>query len=181
MLRIKIAVGDESFDEKTNEFIPAKEQELQLEHSLVSMSKWESEHLKPFLGKAAQTDDEVRDYVRCMTLTQNVDPEVYKHISKSEMDQITAYMNSPMSATIVNEVAAGKGSREVITSELIYYWMVAQNIPFECQKWHLNRLFSLIKVCSIKNTPPKKMNQKEILSRNKSLNEARKKALNTKG
>lgn len=181
MLRLTITVGEERFNEKTNEFVPGKTHELQLEHSLVSMSKWEAKHLKPFMAKTQKTREEDLDYVRCMTLTQNVDPEVYDCLSEFNMQEIADYINSPMTATIFGNSTSKGNSREIITNELIYYWMVAQNIPFECQKWHLNRLFTLIKVCSIKNEPPKKMSKAEMLNKNRAINEARKKSLNTKG
>ena len=116
-----------------------------------------------------------------MTLTQNVDPNVYNLLTKDNILKINEYISAPMTATTFHQANKGGGNGELITSELIYYWMVSLNIPFECQKWHLNRLFTLIKVCSIKNQPPKKMSKKDILSRNASLNAARRKQLNSKG
>ena len=173
----------EKFDENKNEFINTKEQHLQLEHSLVSMSKWESKWHKPFLGSTDKTDEETIDYIRCMTLTQNVDPSVYYSITQSIEKQITDYINDSMTATwFVEDKTSKKGSNsEVVTSELIYYWMIALNIPVEFQKWHLNRLLTLIKVCNIKNAPPKKMSRREIMSRNKALNESRRRAANSRG
>lgn len=179
MLKITIP-SIEQYDEVNNEFITSKEQILQLEHSLVSLSKWEAKWEKPFLSSGDKTSEESIDYIRCMTLTQNVDPSVYKFITPSIIDEVSKYISAPMTATTFNNEKKSH-SKEIITSELIYYWMVASNIPFECQKWHLNRLITLIKVCGIKNSPPKKMSRSEILSRNKTLNEARRKALNTKG
>lgn len=166
---------------ETTSFLYTHEQTLQLEHSLVSLSKWESIWLKPFIGKDPKTPDESADYVRCMTLTQNVDPNVYRNIPKAIMAQISAYIEAPMTATIFYADSKDRAHKEVITSELIYYWMITANIPMECQKWHLNRLIALIKVCGIKNSPQKKMSQKELMARNRDLNAARKKALNTKG
>ena len=114
-----------------------------------------------------------------MLLTKNVDPKVVYAIPKSEMERINAYIEDPMSARQKSD--NGKRSREVITSELIYYWMIAYNIPPEYRKWHLNRLMSLIEVCNIKNTPPKKISAMEKYNRYKALNEARRKKWNTKG
>lgn len=179
MLQITIPAA-EHYDERTNRFIKTKEQTLQLEHSLVSLSKWESKWCKPFLGKNKMTRAETIDYIRCMTLTQNVDPKVYLSLTNENVDAVREYIESPMTATTINEGKTG-GGREIITAEIIYYWMVAFNIPFECQKWHLNRLLTLIRVCDIKNRPNKKMNKKDLMSRNRALNEARKKSLNTKG
>ena len=115
-----------------------------------------------------------------MTITQNVKPEVYNRLTEDNLKAINDYIENPMTATTFSDINQ-RPSREIITSEIIYYWMVSFNIPFECQKWHLNKLLTLIKVCNIKNSPPKKMSRQEILSRNRALNEARKKNLNTMG
>lgn len=180
MLRITIPAV-EQWDEEKQEFISTKEQTLSLEHSLVSLSKWESKWCKAFLTKQEKTFEETLDYIKFMTLTQNVDPEVYKYLTNGNIDEINRYIEAPMTATYFSEDKNGKTSREQITAEIIYYWMISLNIPFECQKWHLNRLLTLIKVCNIKNTPPKKRSKKEIMSRNAALNAARRKQLNTKG
>ena len=183
MLRITIP-ATELWDENKEEFITIKEQTLQLEHSLVSLSKWESKWCKPFLSKDIKTEEETLDYIRCMTITQNVDPDVYNFIPNNIREEIKEYIEAPMTATWFNDDKnnkGGKGNSEQITSELVYYWMIAQNIPFECEKWHLNRLLTLIKVCNVKNQPPKKMSKKALMSRNAALNAARRKQLNTKG
>lgn len=183
MLEITVP-GLEYYDETNNEFIYYKEQILQLEHSLVSISKWESRWCKAFLNGKDKSSEEIIDYVRCMTLAEGIPegiPEdVYARLTEANFKAINDYIGHPMTATtFANE--RNTRSREIITSEIIYYWMIALNIPFECQYWHLNRLLTLIKVCNIKSNPPKKMSRQEILSRNKALNDARKKELNTKG
>ncbi len=170
----------EQWDEEKNEFVYSKEYTLQLEHSLVSLSKWESKWCKPFLTKEPKTSEENIDYIRCMTITQNVDPDAYQHITSENIKQVTEYIEAPMTATTFSNERKGL-NREVTTSEIIYYWMVALTIPFECQKWHLNKLIALIKVCDIKNQPPKKLSRKETLSRNAALNASRRHSLNTKG
>lgn len=180
MLQITIPAG-EMWDETTNQFVYTKEQTLQLEHSLVSLSKWESKWCKSFFSKVEKTDEETLDYIRCMTLTQNVKPEVYRRLSRDNIEQINKYIESPMTATTFLDEKRSKSGRETITSELIYYWMIAMQIPFECQKWHINRLITLIRVCEIKNQPPKKMSKRDIMSRNTALNAARRKQHNTKG
>ena len=180
MLRITIPAV-EQWDERKQEFVITKEQTLQLEHSLVSLSKWESKWCKPFLTKQEKTFEETLDYIKCMTITQNVNPEVYNYLTNKNIEEINNYINAPMTATYFSDDKIAKTSREQITAELIYYWMIALNIPFECQKWHLNRLLTLIKVCNIKNQPPKKRSRKEIMSRNAALNAARRKRLNTRG
>lgn len=180
MLQITIP-AIEQWDEKKQEFIISKEQTLSLEHSLVSLSKWESKYCKPFLGKDAKTKEEIIDYIKCMTITQNVPSEVYNNITTENIAQINRYIESPMTATWFSKEDPNKPNREQITSELVYYWMISLNIPFECQKWHLNRLLTLIRVCNVKNQPPKKRSKKEIMSRNAALNAARRKQLNTKG
>lgn len=169
----------EMFNEKTNEFVYSKEIKISLEHSLVSLSKWESRWNKPFLSKDNKTLEETIDYIRCMTITQNVDPEVYFRLTDENINTINKYIESPMTATTFSD--NGHSSREIITSELIYYWMISLNIPMECQKWHLNRLLTLIRVCNIKNAPAKKMSRREIMNRNAALNAARRKKLNSTG
>ena len=179
MLKITIP-AIEQYDESTNTFLHSKEQSLQLEHSLVSLSKWESKWRKPFLTKNEKTVEETIDYIRCMTITQNVDDSIYNLITNENIKQVREYIEADMTATTFsNEKKAT--NREIITAEIIYYWMIALNVPFECQKWHLNRLLTLINVCNLKNTPPKKMSKKEIASRNASLNAARKQSLRSKG
>ncbi|MBO7422995.1 MAG: hypothetical protein J6T99_06360 [Oscillospiraceae bacterium] len=171
----------ELFDEGSGEFIIVAEQKLQLEHSLVSLAKWEAKYCKPFLTPDNKSRDECVDYVRCMTLTQNVPSNVYKAIPDSVMAQVNEYIERPMTATWFSENKNTPKSREVVTAELIYYWMIALNVPFECQKWHLNRLLTLIRVCNEKNTPPKKMSRNELYGRNRSLNASRKSRLHTRG
>jgi hypothetical protein len=171
----------EGFDEEKQEFVNlTKEQTLQLEHSLVSLSKWESKWCKPFLSRKEKTLEETIDYIKCMTITQNVNPDVYKYLSNDNISKIESYIDAPMTATTFS-MDTQKSSNEITTAELIYYWMISLNIPMECQKWHLNRLLTLIRVCNVKNTPPKKMNKGDIMRRNAALNAARKKQLNTHG
>lgn len=181
MLTIKVPISPEGWDDVKQEFIEPKVQILQLEHSLVSLSKWESKWHKPFLSTKEKTDEETIDYIKCMTLTQNVKPEVYEYLTSDIIKAIGDYINDPMTATTIFDNNKDKINNETITSELIYYWMIAFKIPFECQKWHLNKLITLIKVCAIKNSPPKKMSKSAIANRNAALNEARKKQFNTKG
>ena len=181
MLQITIPSRDDLWDESKGEFVTSKEQKLVLEHSLVSLSKWESKWCKPFLSKQEKTTEETIDYIRCMTLTQNVDPEVYNFLTEDNIRDVNAYIEAPMTATWFSNSNTGKQNREQITAELVYYWMIALNIPFECQKWHLNRLLTLIRVCEVKNSPPKKMSRRELLNRNAALNAARRKQLNSKG
>ena len=180
MLEITIPAV-EKWDPMNQEFINTKEQTLRLEHSLVSLSKWESKWCKPFLTKTEKTLEETIDYIKCMTLTQNVDPEVYNNLTNENIAQIYSYIEAPMTATYFSEDKSGKPNREQITAELIYYWMIAFNIPFECQKWHLNRLLTLVRVCNVKNQPPKKHSRNELLSRNAALNAQRRAQLGTKG
>ena len=180
MLQIVIP-EKEYFNSSTGEFYTAKRVQLCLEHSLVSLSKWESKWKKPFLVKDTKTIEETIDYIRCMTITQNVPDDVYYRIDSDNIKKIQEYIDDPMSATWFTDIDKKGRSKEVITSELIYFWMISYNIPFECQKWHLNRLLTLIKVCDIKNNPPKKMSKSEMLERQRLLNAQRKASLNTKG
>lgn len=181
MLQIVVQPG-EFFDEKNQRFITINGQILRLEHSLVSISKWEAKWKKPFLSKEEKTVDEFIDYIKCMTISQNVNPLTYYCLSEQNLKDITSYIEDDMTATTISSSDNRRSfSKEVITSELIYYWMTVANIPFECEKWHLNRLLTLIQVCSIKNNPGGKMSKKETLARNKALNDARRKSLGSKG
>lgn len=116
-----------------------------------------------------------------MTLTQNVDPSVYDHLTVDNVNQIKAYIEDPMTATVINTNSSDKSNKETVTSELIYYWMIALNIPSEYQKWHINRLLKLIEVCNVKNSPPKKRSKSDIMRSNAALNAARRKQLGTRG
>ena len=176
MLKIVIPpVKEQLWVESRQEFINVefKGQTLQLEHSLVSLSKWESKHHKLFLDKNKKSTEEMIDYIRCMTLTQNVNPEAYNYLTQKNIADIQKYIDDPMTATTITETEHKASNGERVSSELIYYWMIALNIPSEYQKWHLNRLLMLIKVCNIKNSPPKKMSQRELLRRNRALNDSR--------
>ena len=172
MLKVTIP-SIEQFDESNNEFITHKEQILNLEHSLVSVSKWESKWHKPFLSREEKTIEETVDYIKCMTITQNVDDEVYRGLTNDNLISVREYLQEDMTATTISNDKKTT-NREIITAEIIYYWMISLNIPFECQKWHLNKLLMLINVCNIKSQPQKKMNKRDIARRNASLNEERK-------
>lgn len=183
MLQI-VVPAFEYYDERTNQFGRTKTTTLQLEHSLVSLSKWEQQWNKPFLGKESKTMEQCIDYVRCMTITQNVDPMVYRGLTNENFDQINAYIEAPMTATWFNEQDNKRFNREVVTAEIIYYWMIALNIPFECQKWHLNKLLTLVRVCNLKNAPPKKKSRgstQSMIDQRTALNKARREKLHTKG
>lgn len=182
MIRIRIP-GGEYYDEQKQLFFHLDEQTIFLEHSLVSLSKWESRWHKPFLSNVKKTRAETIDYIRCMTLTENVNPIVYESLSNATIDAVSRYINEPMTATTFSDDGKpGPRSREIITAEIIYYWMVALQIPFDpCEKWHLNRLLTLVRVCNIKNQPKKKGNTRDILSRNAKLNAERRKRLGTTG
>lgn len=176
-----IIPSSEQWDAVKQEFVYTKEYTLTLEHSLVSLAKWESKWGKAFLTKNNKTFEETIDYIKCMTITQNVNPKVYDNLTKKNIDDINNYIESPMTATYISDKEPGKVNNEQVTSELIYYWMISLNIPFECQKWHINRLITLIKVCNVKNSPPKKMSKSEIMNRNAQINASRKRKLNTTG
>ena len=181
MLQITIPLTEEQWDEENEEFISAEEITLQLEHSLISISKWESKWCKSFLSSNEKTYEETIDYIKCMTLSRNVNPDVYARLTNTNIEQINDYISAPMTATYFSDDKNKGRSREQITSELIYYWMIALNIPVEFEKWHLNRLLTLIRVCNLKNQPPKKMSKRDIMSRNAALNAQRRAQLNTKG
>lgn len=177
MLQLTIS-GGEVFDQEKQMFISAQSKTISLEHSLVSLSKWESKWEKPFLtanfGKLPK--EQIIDYVRCMTLTQNVDPNLYYLLTNDDFAKIMEYINRKMTATTFSKISmAGTGAtrKETTTAELLYYYMFSFGIPMECQKWHLNRLLTLIRVCQIKEQPPKKYSKADQARYNHSLNAAR--------
>lgn len=176
-----VVPGVEMYDEQTEEFITVADVTLDLEHSLVSLSKWESIYEKPFLGKTEKTTEEALGYIKLMTLTPDVPDGVYNKLSEENIKAINAYIDSKMTATWFSEAPGAPSTRDVITAELIYYWMITFQIPFECENWHLNRLFTLIRVCNIKQAKPKKMSRSEMAARNRELNAQRRQQLGTKG
>lgn len=181
MLQISVPISPEGWDDTKEEFVEPKCQTLLLEHSLVSLSKWESKWHKPFLSKKELTVDETLDYIRCMTITKNAPPDIYDYITQSNMNEVLDYISDSMTATTFKEDKSSKVNRETVTAELIYYWMTVFNIPFECEKWHLNRLLTLIRVCNVKNQPKKKRRKSDIASEYAALNAARRKQFNSKG
>jgi hypothetical protein len=180
MLRLFIE-DDENYNEETETFEKVNGVVIDLEHSLISLSKWESKYQKPFLTLSEKSSEEILNYIQAMIITPNVDSNVIHRCKPADIVKIQQYIDSPQSATTFGMMPERRGPSEVITSELIYYWMVAFTIPFECQYWHLNRLFSLIRICNIKNSKPKKMSRNEIAQRNRELNDQRRKELGTTG
>lgn len=179
MLKLTIPAA-EHWDERNQEFVYGKETTLQLEHSLVSLSKWESKWKKPFLG-CNLTFEETLDYIRCMTLTQNVDPDIYRKLTAKNIREVRRYISEPMTATKPRKDDSPKRSRETVTAEILYSDMITLGIPFECQKWHLSRLMTLIRVCHLRNAPAKKLSPDKLRKRNAALNAARRNKLHTKG
>lgn len=183
MLTVTIP-AEEFFDEEKQEFITVKETVLQLEHSLISLKKWEQKWHVPFLDNENKTTEQTLDYIRCMTITPNVDPMIYHCIPASKIQEIMEYIKDPMTATWFSDnktVGAQKKASEKVTAEIIYYWMISLQIPVEFQKWHLNSLLTLIRVVSIKNSPGKTMPKKEWASQRSALNAARRKKIGSTG
>lgn len=180
MLRI-IIVGNENFNEETSEFESTNDVVLDLEHSLISLSKWESEYQKPFLSAGEKTSEEIFGYLKAMVITPGGDLDALYRCSQQTLDEIQKYIDSSQSATTFGTMPERRGPSEVITSELIYYWMVSFNIPFECERWHLNRLFALVRICNIKNSKPKKVSRNELAQQRAALNAQRKAQLGTTG
>ena len=181
MLELTIKSG-EIWDERNEVFITVKKDiKIRMEHSLLSVSKWEAKWKKPFFSKDKMSMEQTIDYAKCMTLTQNVPDSYYALLTGPDIKKIEDYISDPMTATTIKDHNKGKSNSEILTSELIYYYMISLGIPFECEKWHMNRLLMLIRVCSVKMAPPKKMSRNEIYAQNRSLNAARRKMLHSKG
>lgn len=180
MLTIVIE-ATESFNNETQKFVPFAGATLDLEHSLVSLSKWESKHQIPFLGPGKKTAIQIFDYMKAMVITPNADLEALYHCSQANINEIQAYIDSPQSATTFGMMPERKGPGEIITAELIYYWMVAFTIPWEAQHWHLNRLFALVRICNVKNSKPTKMSRQELSMRRAEINAQRRAELGTSG
>jgi hypothetical protein len=176
-----VVPGIEIYDEEKQEFDTQGDFSLKLEHSLISLSKWESKFEKPFLSSDEKTSEEIVEYVKLMVITRNVPDEVFTRLSNDNLVEINEYIDAKMTATWFSEASGAPRSRDVITAELIYYWMIGFQIPFECEKWHLNRLFTLIRVCNNKQAKPKKMSRGEVAKRQRELNNQRKAQLGTKG
>ena len=179
---LEITVGEtELFDEETFEIVKTKPTVLKLEHSLLSISKWESKWKIPFLKEKDKTTEQFIDYIRCMTITQNVDPKIYTGLPYSVLNKVKAYIEDPMTATWFNNQQMSNRSKRVVTSELIYCWMTQNQIPFECEKWNFNRLITLIRVCNAENAPRKKMGRDKVTKQNAALNAKRKAAMHSRG
>lgn len=179
MLQITLPV--ELWDEEKQEFIVMPGQTLQLEHSLAALSKWESKMCKPFLSKDNKTYEETLEYLKCMMLTPGVTDDIYEYLMRHNFSEIEEYINAPMTATILPKNRGRRGGSETVTAELVYYWMVALNIPDAYDQWHLNKLITFIGVCNVKNSPPKKRSSEDILREQAALNAERRKKLNSKG
>ena len=172
----------EIYDERADQFIDFKEQTLTFEHSLVSLSKWESKWHIPFIKNSKEiTSEQLKSYIKCMTLTQNVDERIYDYLPAKVIKELVEYIEDPMTATWFSNNKKQAPNRQIVTAEIIYYWMVELGIPFECQKWHLNRLLTLIRVCNEKQQPQKKMPKAAQMSQQRQLNAMRRARMHTKG
>jgi hypothetical protein len=186
MLRLSIVVAEE-YDESTSEFADSKTVEIELEHSLVSLSKWECKYGKPFLGdrpfleEDEKTEVEVLDYVRMMIIGPVPPDDVLAKLSPGNVKEIQNYINAKMTATWFSSDPSPSINREIVTAEIIYYWMITLGVPFECQYWHLNRLMTLLRVCNLKNQPKKNMTTAEAAAMQSDLNQRRRAELGTKG
>lgn len=181
MITLRIKAG-QHWDSENEVFVNVPETEIRLEHSLRAVSKWESRHCKPFLGRREWTAGETLDYIRCMCMDEGANPAVFLSLSREQIEAVQKYIDLPMTATWFsnrNQQSANRGS--AVTSELIYFWMTSYGIDWQAQDWHLNRLMTLIQVCSEKNKPAKKMPKNQAAARQRALNAARRRKYHTGG
>lgn len=148
--------GKEFWNSELQEFIYTKDITLHLKHSLVSLTRWEQHYKRRFLDDGPKNEEEYRFYIQCMTLNKDVDPLVYTVLQEDDMKKVTDYLHDSMTATTLPKQNNNRTNSEKLSSELIYYYMSALNIPFECEKWFLNNLIILISIASIKNNPQEK-------------------------
>lgn len=179
---LKITIPEkELFDERSSRFVKMEGGTFEIEHSLSALSKWEAAHGVPFLSSSKKTVEDSLDYIRCMTITPDVSPDLYYRIDNTIMQQINDYIESKQTATTIRRIGNKGPNREIITAEVIYYWMIATGIPSEYDQWHLNKLLTLIEVCNAKANPGKKMSKKDIYAQNRALNESRRAKHKTRG
>lgn len=181
MLSIKVPLTEEGFDDEKEEFIEPTYYTLKLEHSLFTLSKWESFFEVPFFGTKEKTTEQLLWYIEVMIQSENPPAGILQKLTQENLEEINAYIAKKMTATTFREQPGKKGAQQTITAELIYYWMVALQIPFECQHWHLNRLFTLVEVCNRQNTPAKKMSPADAAQQQRELNAKRRAEMGTKG
>lgn len=172
--------GREFFDASTNKFHTFPDTEMHMEHSLKSIAAWESKWKKPFLIDKQKSTEEIVDYIRLMCV-EDPGPYIGLCLDQEAVNKIESYISDSMTASWFSDTKKGKSSSEVVTAEIVYYWMITLNIPMECDKWHLNRLLTLIRVTSLKNQPPKKMSKREQMTRQHALNAARLNATGSRG
>lgn len=180
MLTIEIG-GNEYYDERQGRFVQPPKRKLRLEHSLRSVARWESKWNVPFLSDKQKTREQTLDYIACMVVDGHDVSDVLPYVTNSQVEQVNEYIGATMTATTITHRKPKRPSREIITAEIIYFWMIQLGIPFECEKWHLNRLLMLVEVCNVKGSPQKKMSRKEQLAQQRALNESRLASLHTRG
>ena len=167
------------FKEATEEYVYYEPLTVKLEHSLISIQRWESKWHKSFLSAESLTQEELFDYIRCMSLNPDIDPTFVSRLTPDDFNKIREYMNEPMTATVIHRSKPRGGRPPIITAELIYYWMTAYNIPFECSKWHIKQLLTLVEVCSVKSNPGGKT--RGTAAERAAMNKARRAKTGSKG
>lgn len=176
--------GKENWDSVKEEFIYEEDAELYLQHSLVTVAEWEARWKISFLDTDNKTPEQITDYIKIMTINQNeVDDSVYKRLTKENLDEINRYLKDEMSATTITDhgTPESNGRNEIITAEIVYYWMFSHNVPVEFENWHFNRLITLLKTCNIKSNPDNKMTKQETAKMYAEMNKARRQKYNSKG
>lgn len=171
----------EYYDETQNLFVTQEPKTLVLEHSLRSVARWESKWNVAFLSDKEKTREQTLDYITCMSVNKNIPDSLLQRIGNKELQTVSDYINAKMTATTITRRGTKRPTSEIVTAEIIYWWMIQYGIPPEYEKWHLNRLLMLIEVCNLKSGPQKKMGRQEQMAQQRALNKARQAKYKTKG
>lgn len=184
-----INLGDELFDEETNTFLHPVGKKLHLEHSLLSISKWEAEWEIPFLN-TDKTSEQSLSYIKCCVLDDDFDELLLNTLSDKNILDFNAYLSKGMTAKKIIDLRSSlsqkrksrrPASQKALTSEDIYYSMIQFHVWKECEEWPLQRLLSLLQLCSLKSNSTGEMSKSDQAKFYREENARRKAKYHTNG